>query len=455
MLSAVYEHLLPKERRALMPMLWSALKPGGTILINQTPCRWFPFEHHTTGLWGINYLPDFLACYVARHFSRESPETNRSLDWNGLLRHGVRGGTEREMLRNLCRGSDEKGMILQPTQGGFRDRAALWLSAASRRHAGVKKLIAGVFRASDRLTGMVPASHVEVAIQKPRSKSHTGASSPGELALRAYVGLLPKKPVGRLASVETYFNWQYQTSEKMFSTLPEFHFKNKRILEIGCGVGGRAAWLARNGAREVVGIDISFPDIRNAAQVKDKLYPALKNVSYYTCEEDEQLTDLGQFDIVLLLDSIEHVVSPLKVLRLAKKYAKPGGRVYFSTIGWFHHAGSHLGIPFATVFFSDETLLNFVRRQVSRPDYQPTDWDSDPPIAKWEGVYDLRDRPEEYLNKITIRQMKKLVRYAPYRRGRVITMGFRSAKVRWLNPLRHIPIVNEVFHSAVVGVLDA
>jgi 2-polyprenyl-3-methyl-5-hydroxy-6-metoxy-1,4-benzoquinol methylase len=167
MLSAVYEHLLPNERRSLMPMLWSALKPGGSILINQTPCRWFPFEHHTTGLWFINYLPDFLACYVARHFSRESPETNRNLDWNGLLRHGVRGGTERQMLRNLSRGNGRKGRILQPAQGGYRDRADLWLSAASPRHAGAKKIVAAMFRMCDRLTGMVPSSHVEVVIQKP------------------------------------------------------------------------------------------------------------------------------------------------------------------------------------------------------------------------------------------------------------------------------------------------
>ena len=167
MLSAVYEHLLPSERRTLMRMLWSMLNPGGSFLINQTPCRWFPYEHHTTGLWFINYMPDFLACYMARHFSRESPETNRNLDWNGLLRHGIRGGTERQMLRNLLRGGGPKGVTLQPTRGGYRDRAALWLSAANSRHVGPKKFIASIFRLCDRLTGMVPGTHVEVVIQKP------------------------------------------------------------------------------------------------------------------------------------------------------------------------------------------------------------------------------------------------------------------------------------------------
>jgi hypothetical protein len=82
-------------------------------------------------------------------------------------------------------------------------------------------------------------------------------------------------------------------------------------------------------------------------------------------------------------------------------------------------------------------------------------WDSDPPTARWEGIYNLRDRPGEYLNKITIRSIKKMVKYAPYRRGRMFVIGFRNAKLRWLNPMRHIPIVNEVFHSVVVGVLEA
>ena len=36
-LSAVHEHLLPEERKSLMPMLWERLKPGGVIFLNQTP----------------------------------------------------------------------------------------------------------------------------------------------------------------------------------------------------------------------------------------------------------------------------------------------------------------------------------------------------------------------------------------------------------------------------------
>ena len=111
-------------------------------------------------------------------------------------------------------------------------------------------------------------------------------------------------------------------------------------------------------------------------------------------------------------------------------------------------------IPFANLFFSDETILNAMRWWVTRPDYVRSIWDSDPPVARWEGVYNLRDRPGEYLNKITIGEIKRLVKYAPFRKGEAILLGFRNRKLRWLNPLRHVPVLNEVMHAGVIGVLQ-
>ena len=70
MLSAVYEHLLPHERRVTMPLLWNALKPGGILFISGTPHRWFPIEHHTTGLPGLNYLPDSLTHALGSRFGK-------------------------------------------------------------------------------------------------------------------------------------------------------------------------------------------------------------------------------------------------------------------------------------------------------------------------------------------------------------------------------------------------
>lgn len=60
--SAVFEHLLPAERHMLLPLLWSHMKPGAILFLNQTPHRYSPIELHTTHLPLINYLPDGAAC---------------------------------------------------------------------------------------------------------------------------------------------------------------------------------------------------------------------------------------------------------------------------------------------------------------------------------------------------------------------------------------------------------
>ena len=166
MLSAVYEHLLPGERKALMPLLWSSLKTGGAMFINQTPYRYSPYEAHSTGLWFINYMPDAMTHWTARHFAKRNPD-NRSKDWNVHLRGGIRGATEKEIIRNLTQGDMQSARILQPRQNGLRDRADLWLSATNpQRYRTLKKTIAQAFRLTDRVFGTVPAINLEVVIQK-------------------------------------------------------------------------------------------------------------------------------------------------------------------------------------------------------------------------------------------------------------------------------------------------
>jgi SAM-dependent methyltransferase len=273
-----------------------------------------------------------------------------------------------------------------------------------------------------------------------------------ELLLQQYAGLVSKsrKPAKRRQSPADYFQWQLETSARLFPLLPNLDLRGKRVLEIGCGLGGRSAWLAQNGPREVVAIDINGAEIELATKLAREICPGVQNLTFVHSQEDAK-SDIGEFDVVLLVDSLEHVQSPYKILKLAFSYTRPGGRAYFTTCGWYHHAGSHTGYPFVNLFFSDETILNVIRWQISRPNYQPSMWDSDPPLARWEGIYDLRDRPGEHLNKITIRQMNKLVRYSSFSGRRLHVLGFRNLKVKWLNPLSKIPWVQEIFHSFVVG----
>ena len=169
-MSAVYEHLLPDERRRLMPQLWACLAPGGCLLLNQTPHRFFPFESHTTNLPLINYLPDRLALLAARRFSRRTRDMS---SWQALLRQGIRGATEREVLRSL--GPPEGHVaprLLLPRAPGYRDRVDVWYGALSPRHRPLKQACRELLRLIERVCGTTLVTNLSLAIGKDRCAAH-------------------------------------------------------------------------------------------------------------------------------------------------------------------------------------------------------------------------------------------------------------------------------------------
>jgi 2-polyprenyl-3-methyl-5-hydroxy-6-metoxy-1,4-benzoquinol methylase len=93
-LQAVLEHLLPRERREYLPAFWKALRPGGYLIITETPNRAWPHESHTTGgRYWLNWRSPRSA------FTRLRRESAYQ-DWSDeqLYRSGVIGATYSEIL---------------------------------------------------------------------------------------------------------------------------------------------------------------------------------------------------------------------------------------------------------------------------------------------------------------------------------------------------------------------
>ena len=168
-LSAVYEHLLPRERETVMPLIWSAIKPDGFLFLNMTPHRYFPIEHHTTGVPLLNYLPPSLALSVGRRFSKRIDKTE---PWETMLRRGIRGSTEHEILRILSKADKHHAVLLEPTQNGLRDRIDLWYSALNQQKAVlVNKSIKALMKSLRLATGIVLVPNLSLVIKKQASAS--------------------------------------------------------------------------------------------------------------------------------------------------------------------------------------------------------------------------------------------------------------------------------------------
>ena len=164
-LNAVYEHLLPQERKIVLRLLWSHLKPKGILFINQTPYRWFPIESHTTsGLIFINYMPDFIASLYARHFSKRKLANH---SWPTFLRKGIRGGSVGEIFK-ILKNHYCSPILLIPSQLGLKDRIDLWYAVSSKsRLMIIKKFLFRLFKLIKISTGQIFLPTLSLAIEKP------------------------------------------------------------------------------------------------------------------------------------------------------------------------------------------------------------------------------------------------------------------------------------------------
>jgi ubiquinone/menaquinone biosynthesis C-methylase UbiE len=166
LLSAVYEHLLPSERPKLLRQMWRRLNPGGVLFVNQTPDRRFPIETHTTGLPFINYLPDSVAFYLARKFSKRGlgEET-----WESLLRAGIRGATPAE-LRRILSESGCSPELLNPISASFKRQSDIWYHSAkqrlSLRYDGLRRRTVLAVMQCILWTGIPVAPYISLALKK-------------------------------------------------------------------------------------------------------------------------------------------------------------------------------------------------------------------------------------------------------------------------------------------------
>ena len=158
--SALFEHLLPHERPALLPKVWETLSPGGVLFLCETPHRYHFKESHTTNLYGLNYLPDRLTLWATRRFSkRYGPDVS----WEFLLREGIRGGTVREIL-GILKATGSPPELLTPRLLGTKDLIDVWLESTSKTLS--KRLMARSFKILKTFTGIIYIPSLTLAIRK-------------------------------------------------------------------------------------------------------------------------------------------------------------------------------------------------------------------------------------------------------------------------------------------------
>jgi 2-polyprenyl-3-methyl-5-hydroxy-6-metoxy-1,4-benzoquinol methylase len=164
---AVYEHLLPLERRSLLHDIWSKLSIGGTLFIVQTPHRYAPFGTHGARVPLLNYLPDRIAFPLDRLFYREF---HGKFADEEILRAGFRGGSKGEVQR-ILEETPNLPRFVNPTRLGIRDTIDLWILTRNLSHCGAfKKIYGSLCRNLKSITGITIEPYLNLAIQKTDHK---------------------------------------------------------------------------------------------------------------------------------------------------------------------------------------------------------------------------------------------------------------------------------------------
>lgn len=118
--------------------------------------------------------------------------------------------------------------------------------------------------------------------------------------------------------------------------------KDSSILEIGCGEGGNLIPFVEMKCPKIVGVDLSKEKIQNATQFFNNEYGEEAKIKFiqddfYNVKVDE----IGQFDIIIMRDVIEHIHNQEKFMNFVKAFLSPKGRIFLGFPNWYMPFGGH------------------------------------------------------------------------------------------------------------------
>jgi ubiquinone/menaquinone biosynthesis C-methylase UbiE len=262
-------------------------------------------------------------------------------------------------------------------------------------------------------------------------------------------------------SVQGYQQWEQEELQKL---IPEFgrfwNLKNRRVLDLGCGLGGKTVTYSQFNPDQVVGLDLRFHSLESAQTLKETV-DGTEKVQF--CLGDAACMPFpdNSFDIIVSINVLEHIEDLYFALQECKRVLRPEGVMLFHFPPFFSPWGAHLegwiNVPWLHLFFPDQVLIeaarNIERKQQRNRNYIPT------AQVNWSTVNRL---PE--LNRITVSQFLHLIkavdlkilhmRMLPLGRHYFAKRGKAGQLVeKILAEIANLPLFREIISTKMVFVL--
>ena len=249
----------------------------------------------------------------------------------------------------------------------------------------------------------------------------------------------------------SYAQWQYEKGAQTIQFYTEQYsfeemFRDKRVLDMGCGAAGKSLYYVSLGARHVTGVDI-VAHYRCEAEAFAAELGFADRFSFVCASAFELPFPDGSFDTIIMNDFMEHVSQPELALKEALRLIAPGGRIFVNFPPYYHPVGAHMSdainMPWVHLFFSDKALIRAYSELVA----------GEPDCAERLALRFSRDENGKtyisYINKMTIRRFRAILNDLE-----ITPLYYRETPLRsFLKPLAKFPPTRELFVKMVACVI--
>lgn len=242
---------------------------------------------------------------------------------------------------------------------------------------------------------------------------------------------------------ETYAQWQYRRGGETIrffldAVTEEEMFRDKLVLDMGCGAAGKSLYYCSLGAKKVIGVDV-VEHYRAEADALAKSLGFEDKFQFVVGSAFNLPFEDGSFDTIIMNDFMEHVSDPERTLKEALRLISPEGAIYINFPPYYHPTGAHLSdvinMPWVHLFFSEKMLVNAYKELVKgMPDEKER---IDLRISK-------NEKGEEYfsyINKMTLKKFHRILQNLS-----ITPAYYKEIPLRkWLTPLAKLPGMKEMF----------
>lgn len=229
-------------------------------------------------------------------------------------------------------------------------------------------------------------------------------------------------------------------------------FSGKIVLDLGCSEGIKTRYLAER-CKFCIGVDIDAKSIGQAKKSK------LDNMEFKIGSHDSIPLNDGSVDIIMCIDTWEHILDPQRILDEFHRVLSTAGLVFLYFAPWFYptggHVQPHIHLPWCHVLFSEQTIVRTILK-IHNSDFFRS------PIQGLDAneLYSDGSITQGYLNKMTEKQFRRLLQVYEGEKKfecthyELLGFGGRSTKLASLSrPFRYLPIVREFLGGFVFCVL--